>query len=184
MGTQSVLWFFFAICAIIVGAFVYVALTTRRPAAVDADAASRHRRTFFVALGLVLLGFLAVTLPKMPYAAAGGAADEVVYVTGRQSMFTLGAVPVENIEDWEAHFSKSVDVKAGSTVEFSVTTLDVNHSFGVYTPEGVLLAQTQVMPGYANRLRVRFDAPGTYTVLCLEYCGIDHHNMRGLIQVR
>jgi cytochrome c oxidase subunit 2 len=39
------------------------------------------------------------------------------------------------------------------------------------------------MPGYVNRLRVQFDRPGTYQVLCLEFCGMSHHAMRGLIEV-
>ena len=40
------------------------------------------------------------------------------------------------------------------------------------------------MPGYVNRLRVRFDRPGTYPVMCLEYCGMSHHVMRGVIEVQ
>ena len=46
------------------------------------------------------------------------------------------------------------------------------------------MAQTQAMPGYMNRLRVTFDQPGTYTVLCLEFCGMSHHRMRGVVEVR
>ena len=68
-------------------------------------------------------------------------------------------------------------------VEFRVTTLDVNHGFSLYAPDGHLVAQTQAMPGYVNRLRVTFDQPGTYTVLCLEFCGMSHHRMRGVVEV-
>jgi cytochrome c oxidase subunit 2 len=48
----------------------------------------------------------------------------------------------------------------------------------------VVSSQTQAMPGYMNRLRVTFDQPGTYTVLCLEFCGMAHHRMRGVVEVR
>lgn len=75
-------------------------------------------------------------------------------------------------------------VEANSVVEFRVTTLDVNRGFSLYTPDGHLLAQTQAMPGYVNRLRVTFRDPGTYTVLCLEFCGMAHHRMRGVVEVR
>ena len=44
-------------------------------------------------------------------------------------------------------------------------------------PDGALLTQVQAMPGYTNRLIYRFDRTGTYTVRCLEYCGIFHHFM-------
>jgi cytochrome c oxidase subunit 2 len=33
------------------------------------------------------------------------------------------------------------------------------------------------MPGYTNRLIYQFDQPGTYTIRCLEYCGIGHQAM-------
>jgi cytochrome c oxidase subunit 2 len=77
-----------------------------------------------------------------------------------------------------------VTVPLGQTIEFRVTTLDVNHGFSLYSPDGRLVAQTQAMPGYMNRLRVRFDEPGTYTVLCLEFCGMSHHRMRGVVDVK
>jgi cytochrome c oxidase subunit 2 len=76
-----------------------------------------------------------------------------------------------------------VQVPAGALVEFRVTTLDVNHGFSIYAPDGRLMAQTQAMPGYVNRLRVEFDRPGTYRVLCLEFCGMAHHVMNGVIEV-
>ena len=69
------------------------------------------------------------------------------------------------------------------SVRFDVTSADVNHGFGIYTREGRLVAQTQAMPGYVNRLRLQFDRPGTYRVMCLEFCGLSHHVMTGVIEV-
>jgi cytochrome c oxidase subunit 2 len=46
-----------------------------------------------------------------------------------------------------------------------------------------MVAQTQAMPGYVNKLQVRFTKPGDYEVLCLEYCGVAHHGMRAVIKV-
>ncbi len=78
----------------------------------------------------------------------------------------------------------TITVPPRTMVEFRVTTLDVNHGFSLYAPDGHLVAQTQAMPGYVNRLRVMFDQPGTYTVLCLEFCGMSHHRMRGGVEVK
>ena len=67
--------------------------------------------------------------------------------------------------------------KAGTPVEFNVTSEDVNHGFALYAPDDRIVTQTQAMPGFTNRLRHTFTKPGTYRILCLEYCGLAHHNM-------
>lgn len=66
---------------------------------------------------------------------------------------------------------------------FRGTRSDVNHGFGICDAAGTLVAQTQAMPGYVNRLTHVFAVPGTYQVLCLEYCGLVHHNMIAEINV-
>lgn len=81
---------------------------------------------------------------------------------------------------WELDRS---EVAAGEPVEFRVASADVNHGFGIYDASGTLVAQTQAMPGYVNRLTHVFEAAGTYQVLCLEYCGLVHHNMIAEIEV-
>jgi cytochrome c oxidase subunit 2 len=74
-------------------------------------------------------------------------------------------------------------VKAGSVVEFRVTSDDVNHGFAIYAPDGLIVTQTQAMPGYTNKLLHTFKEPGTYTVQCLEYCGLGHAPMKTTLQV-
>lgn len=69
-------------------------------------------------------------------------------------------------------------------VEFRVTSLDVNHGFGLYDPERRVLAQTQAMPGYVNRLQADLPVAGEYKVFCLEYCALGHHRMRARVEVR
>jgi cytochrome c oxidase subunit 2 len=74
-------------------------------------------------------------------------------------------------------------VEAGIPVEFDVTSGDVNHGFAVYAPDGRIVTQTQAMPGYTNHLLHTFEQPGKYRVMCLEYCGLAHHNMTAEIEV-
>lgn len=64
-------------------------------------------------------------------------------------------------------------------IEFHVNTSDVTHGFGVYDSEGHLVFQMQVVPGYDNVGRVKL-APGTYSLHCLEFCGLGHHLMEKL----
>lgn len=184
----AVLFLFLALAALIVGVFVQVALSTRAsraPRDADPRAVARLRRWFFAGLAAVLATFLVLTLPRMPYSAERGVPDRIVHVTSKQYAFALGDSAVPSLAAWSERVApQSVEVPAGTLVEFRVTTLDANHGFSLYAPDGALIAQTQAMPGYVNRLRVRFDRPGTYTVLCLEYCGLGHHRMRGLVEVR
>ena len=74
-------------------------------------------------------------------------------------------------------------VLAAQPVLFRVTSADVNPGFGVSDSELRLVAQTQAMPGYTNVLRHTFAQPGKYRVLCMEYCGLVHHNMIAEIDV-
>lgn len=62
-------------------------------------------------------------------------------------------------------------------VAFNAQTADVTHGFGVMNEAGRILFQVQVIPGYVNRVDYTFDAPGTYRVVCLEFCGLAHHDM-------
>lgn len=68
-------------------------------------------------------------------------------------------------------------IEARRPVEFRVTSGDVNHGFGIYDPDMKIVAQVQAMPGITNTLRHTFDREGVYKIMCLEYCGLAHHNM-------
>ena len=71
----------------------------------------------------------------------------------------------------------TTELPVGKEVEFHVTTEDVNHGLGIYDPDMRLLVQVQAMPGYTNKVVHTFDRLGTYTILCMEFCGLAHHDM-------
>ena len=170
--------------AIILSVFGFVARSTSQHRDVDYARANRLRLLFLVSLGVILLTFLVLTLPHLPYSVDASAPERVVLAVGKQYAWSLTENTAPTLANWDTAFSPTVAVPRGAVVEFRVTTLDVNHGFSLYAPDGTLLAQTQAMPGYVNRLRVAFDKPGTYTVLCLEFCGMSHHRMRGVVEVR
>lgn len=143
----------------------------------------RLRTPLFVILVAVLLVLLGFTLPQAPYPRRDLVPDKVVYVVGKQFSFAVSSSPITNDAEFAAALGERVEVLAGKWVEFRVTSRDVNHNFAIYSPEGYLLGQTQAMPGYVNRLFMRFEKPGVYHGLCLEYCGLAHHAMRGTFQV-
>jgi len=185
-GVQAVaLAVFVLISTIIVAVFTFVGKSTAMPQTVDLKAAYKLRKVLFISGSAAIVSLLAITLPSNPYVVGAESADEIVYTTARQFSFAYSREPVTSVEDLQRVATLGVlEIPAGALVEFRVTSLDATHGFAVYNPKGAVVAQTQAMPGYINRLRIRFTEPGYYPVLCLEYCGAAHHIMRSGIAVR
>jgi cytochrome c oxidase subunit 2 len=86
-----------------------------------------------------------------------------VHVVARQFFFQPGTITVP--ED--------------STVTFHVTSGDVIHGFEVAGTN----ANTMVIPGEVATITVDTGKPGTYGMVCHEYCGAGHHDMAGTVEV-
>jgi cytochrome c oxidase subunit 2 len=160
--------------AVVAAVFVWVAAGASRSAGAGADNARRAYRLrgwlFWIAIvaGIALAFGTLWQWPLAGHASAAAKPDTVVRAVGHQ---------------WRWELDRDT-VRAGDLVEFHVTAEDVNHGFAIYRDKHTLVAQTQSMPGYVNKLQVRFVEPGDYEVLCLEYCGLAHHGMRAVIKVR
>jgi cytochrome c oxidase subunit II len=133
--------------------------------------AYRMRIWLFALASLVLIGITYQSLGKLPYVSS----------LGQRSMAGIQRVEAVS-EQWSWTITPTAFV-VGQTAEFHVTSTDVNHGFALYDPQMHIVAQTQAMPGYTNILRYTFTEPGTYQVLCLEYCGLGHHVMNTEISV-
>jgi len=185
MSPMAAFWLWSLITLIVVAVYAHFALSTRTPAEGEDyyKAIGQLRRPLFVFLVLLLLASFALSVPHFPYP-RGQIPDKVVYVTAKQFAFAITEKPIRTDEEFEAATTaEPIKVPANALVEFRVTSRDVNHGFSLYAPDGELLGQTQAMPGYVHRLFMRLDRPGTYLALCLEYCGIGHHRMRGVFEV-
>jgi cytochrome c oxidase subunit 2 len=127
-----------------------------------------HRETLWLVIVVVGLAVLLLaTIFYRPYGAHAGDHGQVVRVTGVQ--FAWAVTPNE--------------VRAGTPVEFLATSRDVSHGFGVYDAGGALQFQAQVGPDETQKIVHTFRQPGTYEVLCLEFCGLNHHKMRTTFRV-
>jgi cytochrome c oxidase subunit 2 len=67
----------------------------------------------------------------------------------------------------------------GSVADIYISTPDVTHGVQILGTNFNLMA----IPGVVNYARIRFDRPGTYHVVCNEYCGTAHHEMAGQIRI-
>ncbi|MDE3067343.1 MAG: cytochrome c oxidase subunit II [Verrucomicrobiota bacterium] len=161
-AAEKLLLTFIILAAVAASVFVAVGWSTRLPE--QEQAAVQHRGyvipgRWFTGITLFLLAVFVGTIPFFPYLAAAAALQpaEKVPVIAQQFAFIMpGQFPLNR------------------RILFEVTSRDVNHGFGIYNPEGQLIAQTQAMPDYVNYLAVTFHHPGHYIVRCLEYCGVGH----------
>jgi cytochrome c oxidase subunit 2 len=112
-------------------------------------------------VALIIIVF-AISLFYLPYAGV------------RSQTFGKSAVVVDVVGIQWAWSLSTNQVPLGLPVEFNVTSHDVNHDFGIFNSQGVLVGQVQALPGYYNQLIIVFNAPGTYTVRCLDFCGPGH----------
>lgn len=177
-------YLFVAINAMVVAVFVWVAVSTRHEHEPNSKAVNQLQGWFFGVLTGGLIFAFVLMYPSMPYPKGNQRPDQIVYAVGMQFSWGLSNLPIKNKEQWrEATYAPPIKVPAGSLVDFRVTSFDVNHGFGVFSPAGHVLGQVQAMPGYVNHLRLRFSKPGTYWIFCLELCGMGHHRMRGVFEV-
>jgi cytochrome c oxidase subunit 2 len=92
---------------------------------------------------------------------------------------------------WEIHYqiggveqhvvdANELHLPAGRPVDIELRTHDVIHSFWVPRLHG----KVDLVPGFANRIRIQADQPGVYRGECAEYCGPQHAHMILLVDVQ
>jgi cytochrome c oxidase subunit 2 len=77
-----------------------------------------------------------------------------------------------------------IHVPVGSTVTFYATSIDVQHGFKIMDTN----INMMILPGQISTLTAHFDKPGTYNLICHEFCGAasptyGHQTMYGQIFV-
>jgi cytochrome c oxidase subunit 2 len=148
--------------AVILSAALAVALwlSTGSRRATDTERLAEREKGWLVIVVAILVALLAATIWFTPYGKSTPANAQVVKVDARQFFWKL----------------TPATVRVGRPVAFVTRSADVNHGFGIYKGHR-FIAQIQVVPGVSSTLVHTFHKPGTYTVLCLEFCGVNHHGM-------
>jgi cytochrome c oxidase subunit 2 len=129
----------------------------------------RRETLWGVAVITFLVVVIAGTIFQIPYWTdnSDDPTPQELRITGRQFAFT--ADPPR--------------VRAGQKTRVELQATDVNHAVGIYDPDNTLIKQVNVLPGVSQHMVVTFDKPGTYKLLCLEFCGVDHHLMQNNLEV-
>lgn len=120
---------------------------------------------------IVLLIFLAIPTFKDAFAMASppaGSTPLQITVVGHQWWWEFDYPGQKIVTADEMH------IPAGRTVELTLKSVDVLHSFWVPS----LAGKEDTVPGITNTMWLKADAPGTYPGQCAEFCGTSHSLMR------
>ena len=173
----TVLYGISVVIAIIVSIFVIrsTAERSRRRAGADLEEVVERENKYALGVAGSLLVLLAITLAFVPYGDADADDGQIVNVDSFQFGWTL--TPDR--------------VRTGEQVVFVIRSKDVQHGFGLF--DGTeLLKQVNVQGvrpdsgqdfSETQRMTYTFDEPGTYDILCMEFCGVGHHLMTGEVEV-
>lgn len=148
-------------------AFVFLRVVRSVNSDDEPQNANSHRTKFIWGLVIVGVAVTYASLREWPHAIASG--GPVIQVNAKAGQWF-----------WEIDKQK---LPLGKTVVFNLHAKDVNHGFGVMDSSGTLLFQTQAMPGYVNQVQYVFTKVGKYRVLCMEFCGVGHHDMNDEFEV-
>nr|BCX01527.1 MAG: cytochrome c oxidase subunit II [Bacteroidota bacterium] len=163
-----------------------------------------ERSTFVFSVGLLGVFFIAVV-----YASMGRGIEVPTCIVDREP-FARDTLFERQPGLYELHMIArmwefrpgEIRIPAGSEVDIYLTSLDVIHGFMIENeteskahmarPLGVALAvprytghnvNLMAVPGAITYARARFEQPGTYKIVCHEYCGDNHHFMNATIIV-
>lgn len=123
--------------------------------------------------GVAVVAFLVIvlggTIIQIPYwhDKSKKPVPQTVHVVGRQFAWTISPPRV----------------RVNEKTRFRLRSADVSHGFAIYDPDNVMLKQVNIGPGVQQDFVLTFSKPGSYKILCLEFCGVDHHLMQAKLEV-
>jgi cytochrome c oxidase subunit II len=181
-GTAAIGWVLFIGAALIF--FFVAALAACALWAAPQRRAWLARKQFIFGAGIVfpavaLVGLLAYTLTR---------ANEIDL---REDSAAVRIEVVAEMWWWRVHYldrtgaaqlvtANEIHMPVGRTIELSLKSPDVIHSFWVPSLAGKL----DMIPGRTNVLRVRAHSTGIYRGQCAEYCGMQHAKMAFYVVAR
>ncbi|HRP01590.1 MAG TPA: hypothetical protein PLE30_02970 [Candidatus Kapabacteria bacterium] len=172
-----------SILVVMIFAYLIVAATKSEDKVTAKKKIYKVRGRYLWGLGGAVAVLFFISMQSLPYPSFMGTADKVVNVVAYQWAWKL-AEGEATVDPATFDGTNDITLPANTMIQFNVTSADVNHNFAIYDSEGVLVAQTQAMPSYTNKLLYKFKQAGEYKVLCLEYCGLAHAFMVANIHVK
>jgi len=176
---DRVFYFILVICCVLFAMVVglmgwFVVRYRRRPGVVPGKSASQNL-------------WLELTWTGLPILVVGA-----IFYQGFTAYLTMQTAPANcydlrvSARQWKwqfiypnGHVDENLHVPAGEPVRLTMTSEDVIH--GLWIPS--MRVKMDVVPGRYTSAWFQADQPGTYPLLCTEYCGDDHSNMLASVVV-
>ena len=130
----------------------------------------------FAAAQLALIGYAAA---KLGLSVPGCVTTVKPFSTGELILVAPGRYEAHVVAKMWEFDPAVIRVPKGSVVDFYVTSLDVIHGFHIHGTNVNLMA----LPAAVNYAQATFREPGTFPVVCHEYCGAGHQQMAAAIEV-
>jgi cytochrome c oxidase subunit II len=172
---STVLWMSLPVFLIVDGGLLFIILRYRQrrgdtgePRQIYHNVRLEAVWTAIPILLVITLFILTVVTVQAVAAPAPKAGDVKVTIVGHRWWWEF------DYPDLGIHTANELHIPAGATVQISLQSADVIHSFWV--PQ--LSGKTDVIPGQANTMWLTSDQPGSYPGQCAEFCGTQHANMR------
>ena len=167
-GTDLTILIAYAVAVVlsVIAALALVLSTLGRRRATDTEALAEFEKRWLLIVAVILVALLAATIWFTPYGHSTPANAQLVRVDAQQFFWQL----------------TPATVKVDRPVAFVTRSKDVNHGFGIFKGHK-FIAQIQVVPNKDSTLNHTFHETGRYTVLCLEFCGVNHHGMVSSFEV-
>jgi cytochrome c oxidase subunit 2 len=73
-----------------------------------------------------------------------------------------------------------LELEKGKSYRLHLSAMDYQHGFSLQ-PENINI---QVLPGYEHVIKVTPNRAGEYSIVCNEFCGINHHTMVSRLYVK
>ncbi len=106
--------------------------------------------------------------------------DALAYDKGEVTQLDEKTYQIKYIAKMWAFEPRVVEIPRGAEVDIFLTSKDVVHGFLIENTTVNMMA----VYGALNKITYRFDKPGTYRIVCHEYCGVGHQDMAGVIIVK
>jgi cytochrome c oxidase subunit 2 len=172
---QIVLCLALGVFIIVEGLLVYTSIRFRRrkgdesiPKQVEGSLRLEFIWTAIPVILVLILFVLSLGTVRAVAAPPPGESDIHLHVVGHQWWWEF------QYPDYGFTTANELHIPLGGTVQISLDSMDVIHSFWV--PQ--LSGKVDVIPGQTNSLWLKADQIGEYHGQCAEFCGSNHANMR------
>lgn len=155
----------------------------------------RLERYWLIAVGIVFGGFAAalvasvlifgVRLPSPVGRIDPQKLDQTEFATPGLTQTGANAYTLRVIAQmWRFDFGlkgamPTVQIPVDTKLTIIATSLDVTHGFYLENHD----VNVMMLPGQISQVEVMLDRPGTYHIICHEYCGPGHQGMIAAIEV-